>query len=281
MARKPTTTKKHFNFDALRIAMSDHLHSIKDKRRQGSCDYSLHDAVMSGFACMFFQEPSLAEFQRRLEIEEHRNNLCTLFGVQNIPKNSQLKDIIDDIDGEHFRPIFNDIFKRLQRGKQLEQFQILPDKYICAIDGVYHHSSANIHCNQCLKKQHKNGTVTYSHGVLQGAIVHPDKSQVIPVMPEAIANTDGSKKQDCEINAAKRFITKLKKDHPQLGVIITADGLFSKGPMVRLVQAEGMSFLFVAKPDDHVYMMEWINGFDRLPEVVSVDERGLIQHLPL
>ncbi|EKD45332.1 MAG: hypothetical protein ACD_69C00340G0004 [uncultured bacterium] len=35
------------------------------------------------------------------------------------------------------------------------------------------------------------GEVTYMHKALQLAIVHPDKRQVIPLMPEEIVNTDG------------------------------------------------------------------------------------------
>ena len=62
-------------------------------------------------------------------------------------------------------------------------------------------------------------------------------------MPEPIANSDGQQKQDCEINAAKRFIEKLKKEHPRLGIIIVGDGLFSKGPMIEQVLAEKMHLL--------------------------------------
>lgn len=45
--------------------------------------------------------------------------------------------------------------------------------------------------------------------------MHPDKKQVLPVMPEAIQNSDGSKKRDCESKAAKRFIQKLKMTYPR------------------------------------------------------------------
>mgnify|MGYP003639814265 FL=1 len=168
-----------------------------------------------------------------------------MFAVETIPKESQLRDIIDHLESEALRPVFKDYFEKLQRGKYLESYQILPGHYICAIDGVYHHSSERVHCDQCLTKTHRNGSVTYSHGVLQGALMHPDKKQVIPVMPESIANADGHLKQDCEINAAKRFIKKLKTDHPRLGLIITGDGLFSKGPMIQQVLAEKMHFLFL------------------------------------
>jgi len=69
---------------------------------------------------------------------------------------------------------------------------------MCTLDGTQYHSSKSVHCYGCLSKEHQTGAVTYSHSVLQGAIMHPDKKQVLPVMPEAIQNTDGSKKQVCE-----------------------------------------------------------------------------------
>ncbi|VAX23616.1 hypothetical protein MNBD_IGNAVI01-3169 [hydrothermal vent metagenome] len=272
--RTATTIKKHLSFDSLRESFSKHLLSIPDHRQSASCTHSLHDAMMSAFACMFFQDASLSEFQRRMQEMENRNNLSTLFDVQTIPKDTQLRDIVDQINSHFLRPVFNDYFEKLRRGKHLEPYQILPGQYLCAIDGVYHHSSDNIHCDQCLTRTHKDGSITYHHGVLQGAFMHPDKKQIVPVMPEPIANGDGQKKQDCEINAAKRFIRKLKADHPRLGMIITGDGLFSKGPMIRQVLDEKMHFLFVAKPADHKYMMDWIAGFDSLSQVVSTDLKG-------
>lgn len=136
MGRTATKTKKHLSFKSLRQTLSSHLLNIEDHRRQGSCNYSLHDAVMSGFACMYFQDPSIAEFQRHLEQGQHQNNLRTLFGVECIPKDSQLRDIIDRVESESFRPVFKDLFSRLRRSKYMEEYQIIPDHYICAIDGV-------------------------------------------------------------------------------------------------------------------------------------------------
>jgi hypothetical protein len=66
--------------------------------------------------------------------------------------------------------------------------------------------SARLTAANCLHRTHRNGNITYSDSVLQITIRHPDKKQVIPVMPEVVHNTDGSRKQDCEYNAPKRFI---------------------------------------------------------------------------
>jgi len=274
MNRKAVSTKKHLDFTALRQSLSSHLLDIKDHRVTSKCTHTLHDAVMSGFACMFFQDPTLAQFQLRMQENENKNNLRTLFAVNTIPKETQLREVIDATPSDAFRPVFKDYFERLRRAKHLDDFQLLPGQYLCAIDGVYHHSSEQIHCEQCLSKTHKNGSVTYHHAMLQGAFMHPDKKQVIPVMPEPIANTDGQQKQDCEFNASKRFLSQLKKDHPRLGIIIVGDGLFSKGPMIEQVRAKNMHFLFVAKPDDHKYLMEWINAFEALPEVAFGDAKG-------
>ena len=179
------------------------------------------------------------------------------------------------MSSELLRPVFKSFFHQLQRAKQLAPFQVLPNLYMCAIDGVYHHSSEHIHCPQCLTKKHKNGSITYSHGVLQGAIMHFEQKQLIPVMPEPIANNpDGFQKQDCEVNAAKRFLVNFKKDHPRLNTVIVGDGLFSKTPMVNCVLEQDLHFLFVAKPDDHHYMMQWLDAFDSLPQVVTCDLRG-------
>lgn len=274
MSRTSISEKKHLNFKSMHQSLSKHLLDIDDHRVASRCSHTLHDAFMSAFACMYFQDPSLAHFQRSMEEHANKNNLRTLFGVKAIPKDSQLRDIIDNTHSESLRPVFKEYFEHLRRGKHMEEFQVLPGLYLCAIDGVQYHSSENVSCDQCLTKKHSDGSVTHHHSMLQGAFMHPDKRQVIPVMPEPIANSDGSVKQDCEMNAAKRFIKKLKADHPRLGIVIVGDGLFSKGPMIRETILEGMHYLFVAKPGDHTFMMKWLEDVGKLPEVTTSDIKG-------
>ena len=266
--------KKHLRFDALRSSLSEHFNNTPDSRKSGKSDYSIHDVLMSGFACMYFQDPSLLHFQQRLEKKHQKNNLQTMFKVKHTPQNSQMREVIDSVSSSDFAPIFKDYMERLRRHKHLEDYAILPNMLMCVADGTQYHSSKTVKCDCCLHKTHRNGDVTYSHSVLQGAIMHPDKKQVIPVMPEPIKNSDGTKKQDCESKAMKRFIKNLRKAHPRQKILLAGDGLMSHQPLIEAALADDMHYLFVAKPGDHKYMFEWISAFNSLPSHEYTDEKG-------
>lgn len=102
----------------------------------------------------------------------------------------------------------------------LEQYQFYRGAYLVPLDGTQYFTSSNVSCEHCLQKEHRSGEITFSHQALQGAIVHPDIRQVIPLMVEDIRNEDGKTKQDCEINAGKRFVERLRKEHSQLDIIV-------------------------------------------------------------
>jgi len=95
--------------------------------------------------------------------------------------------------------------------------------------------------------------------------------QVLPLAPEPIANTDGKKKQDCELSAAKRFLSKIRSAHPKLPIIITGDGLYSDQPFVQALKNARMSFILVAKPADHKILFEWVRELTGLGEAQQLE----------
>lgn len=251
--------KKHLSFSSLRCHLSLLLRGFSDSRQEKKILHSQHDAAMSTFACMYFQDKSFLQFEKRVDEALHPENLKQLFDIQAVPEVTQIRSILDRMDSEQFSPIFKEVTSRLQRGKHLESYQILPGLYYGVFDGTEYFRSKKISCRGCLTCEHTNGDISCSHKVLQIALMHPDKRQVIPLMPEEIHNTDGSLKQDCEMNAAKRLIPKLRKDFPKLGFILGGDALFSKQPIIEDILRDGMHYLFGAKPEDHTYMMAYID----------------------
>jgi hypothetical protein len=266
--------KKHLSFSALKSAMAQQFRQIDDLRQQAKVKLPLHDCLMSGFAMMFFQDPSLLAFQQRIQDQIHQNNLTSVFGVSTIPKDTQMREVIDTVTPEALEPIFADFISRLQRGKQLSQYQLFPGSYLISLDGSEYFSSEAIHCPHCLVTKPKKGTVRYHHQILQTVIVHPDKRQVLALAPEEIRNSDGSDKQDCEINAGKRCIHKIRTAYPKLDIIITADGLYSKQPFIDELKKARMSFILVAKPDDHKVLFEWVNDLVGLGDGQQMELTG-------
>jgi hypothetical protein len=84
-----------------------------------------------------------------------------------------------------------------------------------------------------------------------------------------VANTDGRRKQDCELAAAKRIVAQIRTTHPKLPIIITADGLDSHQPVVEALKKAGMSFIRVAKPADHNVPFEWVEELSGLGQAAG------------
>jgi hypothetical protein len=247
--------------------LSARLSALTDTRQEAKRDYLMHDVFMSAFAMMFFQDPSLLQFQQRLEDEAHMNNLRTLFHVTSIPKDTQMREVMNEVDPEQITPLFDDFFRPLQRGKHLEQYQVLDGRYIVALDGSQYFTSKKISCPGCLVKEERKGERRYSHQIIQAALMKPGLRQVIPLRPEEIRNTDGKDKQDCEINAGKRLLGKIRKSHPVLPFIVVADSLYSKQPTIETIAGLHMNYVLVAKPGDHPTLMEWVGEMRLLKEV--------------
>lgn len=253
--------KKDLKFGSLLEVFRDAVLEISDTRHREKITYTLPDIYLSAFALFYLQDPSLLEFQRRCLEQANQSNLSTVFGVDAIPSDTQLRDVIDRHENEPITHVYRQYFHRLQRGKQLESYRFLGDSYLIIIDGSEYFTSESIHCTKCLTKTgKKDGITRFHHQILQGTLVHPDKKEVIPLAPEFIRNSDGSEKQDCERNAGKRLVHRIKRDHPHLPVIIAGDSLYSNTPFLRELQACGFSYLLVAKPTDHKSLYKDITG---------------------
>jgi len=107
--------------------------------------------------------------------------------------------------------------------------------------------------------------------MLGAALIHPDQRAVIPLMPEPIVNRDGTDKNDCERNAAKRFVAKLRQDHPHLKFIITEDSLSSNAPHIATLQAYDLRYILGVKEGDHSYLFQQIKVAEQAGRVTSYE----------
>ena len=250
--------RKHLSGDALFGSLRDAFAQVPDHRAHDA-GITLTDVLMSGFAMFSLKCPSLLDFDKKRAEE----NLRSIYGINCAPCDTYMREILDTVSPESLRPSFKCIFRQLQRGKALEEMVFLEGCYLLSIDGTGYFSSKKVHCRSCLETHHSKGAITYSHQMLGAAIIHPNRREVIPLMPEPIVKQDGSKKNDCERNAAKRFIEKLRQDHPHLKIIVTEDGLSSNAPHIETLQEYDCRYILGVKEGDHAYLFNQVRVADQ------------------
>ena len=254
--------RKHLSADALFLLVRNGFATIPDARGE-DVDISLPDALMSAFAMFSLKAPSLLAFDK----ERAEGNLHTIYGIERVPCDTHMREILDPVSPKVLRPLFTSVFRQLQRGKALEPMAFLDEYYLLALDGTEYFSSKTIHCASCLHKVHRNGSVTYFHQMLGAAIIHPDRREVIPLMPEPIVKHDGTDKNDCERNAAKRFVAQLRQDHPHLKFIVTEDSLSSNAPHIETLHDYGCHYILGAKAGDHAYLFQQVEAAEHTGRV--------------
>ena len=111
--------------------------------------------------------------------------------------------------------------------------------------------------------------------MLCGAIVHPEQKEVFPLAPEPILKTDGAKKNDCERNAAKRFVDDFRREHPHLKVIMLEDALASNAPHIKHLEDNDIRYILGAKPGDHKFMFDYVNSSSDTQELEIEGENGV------
>jgi hypothetical protein len=231
------------------------VEKIQD-HRAANVSISLADALMAAFAMFSLKDSSLLEFDDRRSRDA---NLQHIYGLEKVPCDTHMRTILDPVAPAAIKPLFQQVFARLDRHSGLAGMQYLGRYYLLSLDGTQYFSSKKVHCGSCLeRKSRRTGEVIYSHQMLGGAIVHPDSPVVIPLAPEPIIKQDGTTKNDCERNAAKRFLAQVRQDHPAVPFIVVEDALSSNAPHIRELQKHNMRFILGVKEGDHPFLFDQV-----------------------
>lgn len=169
--------------------------------------------------------------------------------LEELPYWETIQDVFMNIKTDELRNIQKYIVKALIRSKMFDKyryhgcFQLLFDG-----TGLSNHDY-NLN-NNCLIRKHKDGKISYYKYVLECKLVVGN--MVISLDSEFIENekmlTD-KQKQDCETNAFKRMIKRIKKNYPKYKFIITGDGLYATNPIIKLCTKYHWYYVFNLKPD--------------------------------
>jgi hypothetical protein len=231
-----------------------------DKRRGGDVTYAMADIGLSAFSLFFMQSESFLSYQRGLQEGRKTSNCHSLFGMKAIPTDNHIRSMLDPVDPSHLQPAFDQALDALCQRGGLAPFQRLGDRVLIALDGTEYFCSQKLACPRCLTRKRSNGKTEHYHSMLAATIVAPGHAMALPLMPAFIAPQDGAEKQDCERNAAKRWLATHGNRVKALRPIYLGDDLFACQPIAEAMTAADGDFLLTAKPSSHKTLYDFMQG---------------------
>ena len=236
--------------------------------------YTITDAIMCAYSVFFMQSNSFLAHQRILQQKMGRNNAASLFEIERIPSDPQIRNLLDPLDVKHFHANFWAIYDNFKSFGHLEGFRSKLGTFLVAADGLTYFSSENISCPECLKRQDRNGTEHFYHSAITPVIVKPGYEQVLPLPPEFIVPQDGNEKQDCERTAAKRWLAQHHQRFEQYTITYLGDDLYANQPLCQLIeQTYKQFFIFTCKPDSHPCLYEAVAVLEKNAAVEKLSQR--------
>ena len=235
---------------------------LPDRRTGDNARYSMADIALSAFSVFFTQCPSFLSFQQNMEKARGHNNARSLFQIERIPSDNHLRDTLDPVAPEHLFSLFDEWHQAFDQTGVLEEMRAVNRTRLIALDATWYFSSQsqNIHCPHCSSLRHTDGQTTHFHSAITPVIVSPGHKQVVSLRPEFITPQDGQAKQDCEINAAKRWLAAHATRYATGNDTLLGDDLYAHQPFCRQVLLHGFHFLFTCKPASHAHLSSWVEG---------------------
>ena len=133
--------------------------NLPDRRKPNNhTKYAIVDGVLAAFAVFFMQSSSFLAHQRLLQSKKGRSNARSLFQVEEIPSDPQIRNLVDPLSGAYFQEDFWFLLDELKEQQRLLQFRNDLNTYAIALDGVNFFSSEKISCPKCLKREDRSGT---------------------------------------------------------------------------------------------------------------------------
>ena len=179
--------KQNLSLQQIMSRLRKRWSTAPDERKSSNrTQYMIADGVLAAFAVFFMQSSSFLAHQRLLQSKKGRSNAGSLFQVEEIPSDPQIRNLVDPLSNQYFQEDFWFLLDELKEQKGLLQFRNELNTYSIALDGVSFFSSENISCPKCLKREDRSGVEHFYHSVITPVFVKSGQSQVLPLPPEFI-----------------------------------------------------------------------------------------------
>lgn len=239
MGRLISQTINHFFPD-----LKKQLQDIGDPRARFGL-YGIEDLVFAAIAMFLMKKESRNEMNNDSRDQKMKQNFELLFGYR-LPHMDTVDNIMRKLDEGQLEDLRIRMVNRLLSMKVLKKKRLLDKYLLIAIDasGVTKVKNGD---EGTIKKESKNGKITYSRQILEAVFVIPGGPS-IPICSEWLSSDKNNEnKEDCEINAFKRLAIKLKGIFPKLPICLLVDGLYANEPFFDICKGNNWHFCSVLK----------------------------------
>jgi len=259
-------------FDRLLACLDRTFAHLPDRRTRPNTIYTMRDAALAAFSVFFMQSPSFLAHQEVLQETKGHSNAASLFGLERIPSDPHIRNLLDPVTPAALSQPFWDVFDILAEAGELAAYRSFAGHWLVSLDGTQYFHSTKVHCQRCTVTV-RNDIEYYAHTAITPVLVAPGESRVIALEPEFIQPQDGHEKQDCERNAGKRWLARQAQHLAGRRVTLLGDDLYCNQPFCEAVLAQRLSFIFTCKPDSHTALYEEVELLDRVGAVSQVTQR--------
>lgn len=197
------------------------VNEMTDPRNPSYISYTQADLFFMGILKNVCAQKSMREMDENFNTGVCIDTLAWMSGDRNLkemPHYDTLNYYLERLSPQCLAGLRVKMLASLIRSKQFYRNRLLGKYWRIVLDGTQLFCFKEKHCENCLRTTYttKDGgkETYYYHRVLEAKIILGDKL-VISLDTEFIENEkEDAEKQDCEINAAKRLLGRLKKTYP-------------------------------------------------------------------
>ena len=229
----------------------DMFGNLTDVRNQSYITYSIKTICVTRLFGLLCGLTTMTDITDKFDTEiviKNISNICRT-SLNELPYWETIQDVFVNLNINEIRDIQKYIVKTLLRSKMFDKYRY-NEHFQLIFDGTglsTHDYNLN---NNCLSRKSKDGKITYYKYVLECKLVLGNI--VISLDSEFIENENmltEKQKQDCETNAFKRMVIRIKKNYPKYKFIITGDALYVTTPIINICKKYNWLYIFNFKPD--------------------------------
>lgn len=268
----------------------EELGNVYDPRKENYTDYTseelLYQIILKN-ACTIETMRQMTEWFGDANCA---SNLGKLIGrkIENIAHYDTINNFLERLEINELNNIKVGMVKRLIRNKSFNQARMRDNQWIVILDGTGLYHFREKHCENCLVKEitdkEGNKKKVYYHNVLEAKIIIAENI-VISIGTEFIENeSEDVDKQDCEINASKRLLKRIKEEFPKLKICILGDSLYAVESIIDICKDSGWNYLLRCKEGrqknlimDYRYVLE--SGEYGEKKNILAEEKGTAKYV--